>query len=246
LKIAISSNVYPTSQPFKIEHDPIEEGTSSINIMHCKKVEDIAYIESDSHISSENEENHNTYFIKKRKRIDHYRKPNEEIIDSDQSSNSSNDNEDSVNEDLVDEKTDEEYMLNEDVSVDLFTAPNFDDFDDRPSLQTDNYDDSWILLWIFKYQERFQLSDIALNVLIRFFDLVLKGADSRRFKNFPSITYMTCKLFDIKKNQKYLHHPMQSQRKPCRSELLKKFPAIKGHVWHPKMIYTLPSLKIQL
>ncbi|CAG8753780.1 13584_t:CDS:2, partial [Funneliformis caledonium] len=68
--------------------------------------------------------------------------------------------EDSVNEDLVDEETDEEYMLNEDVPVDLFTVPNFDDFDDEPSLQTDNYDDSWILLWIFKYQrELYKLKD---------------------------------------------------------------------------------------
>ncbi|CAG8711528.1 1644_t:CDS:1, partial [Funneliformis caledonium] len=67
-------------------------------------------------------------------------KPNEEIIDSDQSSNSSSDKEDSVNEDLVDEKTDEKFMLNEDIPVDLFTAPNFDDFDDGSSLQTDNYD----------------------------------------------------------------------------------------------------------
>ncbi|CAG8694651.1 6420_t:CDS:2 [Funneliformis caledonium] len=204
-KIAVSSDIHPISQLFKIEHDPIEEGISSINIMHCKK---------------------------KRKRIDHYRKPNEEIIDSNQSYNSSSDKEDSVNEDLVDEKIDEKYMLNEDVPVDLFTAPNFDDFDDGP--------------------KRFQLPDIALNALIRFFDLVLKDANSQRFKNFPSTAYMTRKLFDIKKKSKIFAVCPDCNKLYNINEIIKDntnftgFKSVKGHVWHPKMIYILPSLKTQL
>jgi hypothetical protein len=40
-----------------------------------------------------------------------------------------------------------------------------------------NFNDSWILLWIFKYQARFRLSDTAINSLIKFFRMVLIDAD---------------------------------------------------------------------
>ena len=73
--------------PFE-KHDPIEERSSSLlsrNIIHYEELEDITPIEPDLYISSENEENHNTYPIKKRRRVNHYRKPNEEIIEPDQS-----------------------------------------------------------------------------------------------------------------------------------------------------------------
>src|SRR5688572_17487774 len=46
--------------------------------------------------------------------------------------------------------------------------------------------DLWILLWIFKFQERFKLSDVTINSLIGFFSLVLKDVDSQRFNKFPS------------------------------------------------------------
>ena len=42
------------------------------------------------------------------------------------------------------------------------------------------------------------------------------------------------------------NHSMKIQRKPCKTELLKKIPTVKGYIWRPKMVYTLPCLKIQL
>lgn len=69
-----------------------------------------------------------------------------------------------------------------------------------------NMSDSWILLWIFKYQERFKLTDVAINSLTGFFALVLKDVDSNRFEKFPSTIYMARKLLEIKKSQKPSRH----------------------------------------
>lgn len=53
------------------------------------------------------------------------------------------------------------------ILVEEFTAPDLSS-DSEPDTDVD-YPDSWILVWIFKYQERFHLSDVAINVLIKFF-----------------------------------------------------------------------------
>ena len=42
------------------------------------------------------------------------------------------------------------------------------------------------------------------------------------------------------------NHPRQNQRRPCGAELTKLVPAIKDNIRKPKMIYPLPSLKMQL
>ena len=41
-------------------------------------------------------------------------------------------------------------------------------------------------------------------------------------------------------------HIMRNQRKPCGTDLFKKVPVAKGHIWRPKMVYPLPCLKTQL
>ncbi|CAB4407640.1 unnamed protein product [Rhizophagus irregularis] len=76
---------------------------------------------------------------------------------------------------------------------------------DQENLTTNiDIDDLWILIWIFKYQERFKLPDVAINSLIGFFSLLLKDIDSHWFKKFPPTTYMARKALDIRKNQKHL------------------------------------------
>lgn len=85
--------------------------------------------------------------------------------------------------------------------------------------------------------------------------------------NKKTKTFATCpscnKLYDIKsiipENQdddaesgfkcthiEFPNHPMQSQRKSCEAELLKKVPVNYGYIWRPKMVYSLPCLKAQL
>ena len=173
--------------------------------------------------------------------------------------------------------------LNEEIDFDddeLFKAPDTYNSDQEDPIITDmNINDSWILLWLFKYQERFKLPDVAINSLIGFLSLLLKGVDSNRFGDFPSTAYMARKLLEIKKKLikfaacpdcnklydietiistntvdkkskcshiEFPNHLMQSQCKPCGSDLLMKVPVNRGYIWRPKMVYPLPCLKTQL
>ena len=56
------------------------------------------------------------------------------------------------------------------ILTDEFTASDLGS-DSEPNTTDTNvdYPDSWILIWIFKYQERFRLSEVATNALIKFF-----------------------------------------------------------------------------
>lgn len=87
----------------------------------------------------------------------------------------------------------------------MFTAPasNYDYDSNQDNMDMD-VDDLWILLWIFKFQERFRQSDVAIDTLISFFSLVLKDANSHRFKKFSLTVYKASKILDIKKKSKLL------------------------------------------
>src|SRR5204862_4497773 len=82
----------------------------------------------------------------------------------------------------------------DDVPIEQFIAPDFDDFDfeseDKYPDSNIEFNDSWILLWILKYQARFRLPDVTINSLIKFFQIVLSDADNERFKNFPISSYV--------------------------------------------------------
>jgi hypothetical protein len=102
---------------------------------------------------------------------------------------------------------DDDRGLSEDeVPIEQFTAPDFDDFDyesDHRYPDTNiEFDDSWILLWIFKYQSRFRLSEVAIDSLIKFFKTVLSDADKLRFRNFPTSSYTAKKLLGIVNKEK--------------------------------------------
>ena len=73
-------------------------------------------------------------------------------------------------------QNDDRGFSDDDVPIEQFTAPDFDDFDfesddEYPDLNIE-FNDSWILLWILKYQARFHLPDVAINSLIKFFQIV--------------------------------------------------------------------------
>src|SRR3954453_21020921 len=77
-------------------------------------------------------------------------------------------------------------VLNDDETpVEQFIAPENDSEFAYPDNNV-NFADSWILIWIFKYQARFRLSDVAIDSLIKFFQQLLMDADQTRFKDFPS------------------------------------------------------------
>jgi hypothetical protein len=89
-------------------------------------------------------------------------------------------------------------LSKDEILIKQFTAPDFDDLNyesDHGYIDTNiDFNDSWILLWIFKYQTRFHLLDVAINSLIKFFKMVLLDADQRQFENFPTSSYMAKKL----------------------------------------------------
>ncbi|PKK64868.1 hypothetical protein RhiirC2_786907 [Rhizophagus irregularis] len=92
----------------------------------------------------------------------------------------------------------------DDVPIEKFTAPNFNDLEsDHEYFDTNiNFNDSWILLWIFKYQARFRVPDVAIESLIKFFRMVLLYTDQTRFENFPTSFYMAKKLLGINKRDR--------------------------------------------
>ena len=42
------------------------------------------------------------------------------------------------------------------------------------------------------------------------------------------------------------NYPMRKLRQPCGAELIKEVPAVKGFVRRPKMVFSIPSLKMQI
>ncbi|PKK58522.1 hypothetical protein RhiirC2_775896, partial [Rhizophagus irregularis] len=104
--------------------------------------------------------------------------------------------------------SDDDKTLNmNDVLNKQFSASDFDDTAVTSNTRV-NFSDTWILLWIFKYQSRFQLSDSAIDALIKFFKLVLSDVDKNRFDNFPSSAYMAKKLMGfVKKSKVYVICP---------------------------------------
>ena len=91
--------------------------------------------------------------------------------DNDGLNDNGDDNEDFDNNEFYTEDDNRSFLIEQ------FTAPDFDDFDfesdDEYSNLNIKFNDSWILLWILKYQARFCLPDVAINSLIKFFQIVL-------------------------------------------------------------------------
>ena len=101
--------------------------------------------------------------------------------DNDGLNDNGDDNEDFDNNESYTEDDDRGFS-DDDVPIEQFTAPDFDDFDfesdDEYPDSNIEFNDSWILLWILKYQARFRLPDVAINSLIKFFQIVLSDADN--------------------------------------------------------------------
>lgn len=162
-------------------------------------------------------------------------------------------------------------MKNE-IPVEQFIAPENDLEFEYPDTNI-NFADSWILIWIFKYQARFRLSDVAIDSLIKFFQQVLKDADQTRFKDFPSSLYTASKLLQFGNQSKtyavcpscntlyniadviaagrsfkctHVEFPMKPKRQSCGMELTVQIPLTSKNMIRPKLIFPLPNLKIQI
>src|SRR5436190_465990 len=116
---------------------------------------------------------------------------------------SDDDNDDlSGNSDNDDQATDleeskDEDFENDDYEVVNFASPDFND--DEPKLPPNLINDSftWIILWIFQFQQRYKLSNVAIDSLFKFLSLFLSTVDANKFKSFPSSLHMAKKKMKL-------------------------------------------------
>src|SRR5207249_688627 len=90
----------------------------------------------------------------------------------------------------VDPRTKESHMKKREISR-VFT----DRTPERPSEIGTSL--CMIVYWILKYQERYRLSDVATNLLIKFIRYLLISHDKNTYLTFPTSLYMARKLFGI-------------------------------------------------
>jgi hypothetical protein len=80
----------------------------------------------------------------------------------------------------------------------LFASPIIDS--DEEVFELGNLDDSInteIILWAFKFQQRYRLPDIALEALIKFLHILLIRINKSQFEGFPTSIYKAKKLLGI-------------------------------------------------
>jgi len=167
----------------------------------------LPYNEDITIIDRDNDQSDEEFFIKKsadvrkkRKRYDQFHKTDNTIIipieDTEQWSESSDEEGSQTSGDELDF---DKLILDDD---ELFAAPGSNLNFDPDKEKNIDINDPWILIWIFKYQERFKLSNVAINSLIGFFSLVLKNINTNRFKDFLSTVFMARKVLAIRKKPK--------------------------------------------
>ena len=210
------SGFEPANNPFflipkpnitlEIDHDPVIEGSS-------RKISSEAEQDESRNLFDDNYE---PVFVdfeqdipqKKRRRQDQFRELEAMLLDNQHDENSSSSSGDeSLVEDYGNESDipseDDIFLSDDEIPVEQFTAPDFDSDSESEYPDTNiGFADSWILLWIFKYQARFRLPDVAIDSLIKFFQQILKDADRIRFQSFPSSSYTARKLLKIGKRSK--------------------------------------------
>src|SRR5581483_9988818 len=56
---------------------------------------------------------------------------------------------------------------------------------------------TWVILWILQYQQRYKLSNVAIDSLFKFLSLFLSTIDKNKFSTFPPSLYMAKKVVGI-------------------------------------------------
>jgi hypothetical protein len=192
-------------------------------------------------------------------------------VDDDQNRPSKDFGEDDQNSDLDDSDEEEE----DDYEEINFTSPEFDN--DEMKLPPNLNDDvcTWVMLWILQYQQRYKLSNVAINSLFKFLNHLLSTLNKNKFSSFPSSIYMTrkklgiptvfqyaacnkChKLYDIKEIistteiptcsfVNYPNHSIQRFRQMCGNPLTRNIDSNYNPIFRPVMTFPLTDIKQQL
>lgn len=182
------------------------------------------------------------------------------------------DSEDSE-EDIDFDDSDEEEE-NDDYEEVNFASPDFDNNEPKLPNFNINHTFAWIILWILQYQQRYKLSNVAIDSLFKFLSIFLSTIDKNKFSSFPSTLYMAkkklgvfteiiqygacnkChKLYSINEMLNktevstcsfvnYPNHSMERFRQKCNNPLVKK---MDGSTDHPifRPIMTFPLINIR-
>src|SRR2546422_657087 len=96
-----------------------------------------------------------------------------------------------IHEDSEDDEENDDY---EEIN---FASPDFDTNELKlpPNLDNDTY--IWVILWVLQYQQRYKLSNIAIDSLFKFLRFTLSTIDASKFSSFPSSLYMAKKKLGI-------------------------------------------------
>jgi hypothetical protein len=177
-------------------------------------------------------------------------------------------NQDRNSEDSEDENGDDDEVN--------FESTEFDDEEPKLPKTNFNYNFTWIILWIFQYQQQYKLPDVAINSLFKFLKLVLMTIDENKFLNFPSTLYMAKKTLGISTNIikyaacskchklynineisnkpeiltcSFINHPQHSierYRQKCNNPLTKKIDSNNNQIFCPIMTFSLVNIRQQL
>jgi hypothetical protein len=108
------------------------------------------------------------------------------------------DDEDEDDENDDDDDYDDDDDDNEDNDIDFFASPEIDSSDEVFVMESLNDSvETEIILWVFKFQQRFRLSDTALEALIKFLHTLLTRLNKSQFNNFPTSLYIAKKRLNI-------------------------------------------------
>ena len=80
---------------------------------------------------------------------------------------------------------------------DLFASPELDIDEIFMMAGLNDSMETEIIIWVFKFQQRFRLSDIALEALIKFLRVILTRLNKSQFKNFPTSLHIAKKMLNI-------------------------------------------------
>ena len=80
---------------------------------------------------------------------------------------------------------------------DFFASPEIDSDEIFVTESLKDSIDSEIIIWVFKYQQRFKLSDMALEALIKFLRTILIRSNKLQFEEFPTSLFKAKKLLKI-------------------------------------------------
>ncbi|PKY30838.1 hypothetical protein RhiirB3_392871 [Rhizophagus irregularis] len=142
------------------------------------------------------EENNQYYIYQEEEEDNNSNIDQEEENDNDsigQEKDDSIDQEEENDEDNIEQEENDD----DDNIKNLFTYP---EIDSDEIFVMENLNDSMeteIILWVFKFQQRFRLSDLALEALIKFLHIILTHLNKLQFKNFPKSLYIAKKMLNI-------------------------------------------------